>query len=114
MTIDDVKAMVGKTYTKNGNTRTVCRIEGLSQGVCGLTGNVYWKRPGGNERRLPQYLPYFLEWVKKAQEVTPEDDEAVKLVRDLVAEFKDDVGFEAYIIGPKTRDAIRTILAKVS
>jgi hypothetical protein len=118
MTIDDVKTMIGKTYTRNGNMRTICRIDDLYQGVCGFTGNVYWKRPGGKERRLPQYLPYFLDWVKNASEVPQEEDEAIKLVRDLVEEFDvaefDNDEYESYILGPKTRDAIRTLLARAT
>lgn len=111
MTLDDVKAMIGKTYTRDGNTRTVYRIDDLGQGCYGLVGKVYWKRPGGKDRIVPQDLRYFLDWMKKAREWTPKGTRAAKLIRELVEQFDES---EVYILDTETKDAIRTLLANVN
>jgi len=71
-TIEDAKALIGTTWERDGKRRTVTRIEGLR--ISGwdnntLCGNVYWRRPDGAERKLPQWLSYFLTWLSMAVQV---------------------------------------------
>lgn len=67
-TFSEIEAMVGQTYGEGKDARTVTRITGLEKsGVPGQHGTVYWKRPGGKERRVGKYLPHFLQWVADQQ-----------------------------------------------
>jgi hypothetical protein len=60
MTIGGRAGLPGKTFDGPGGKRTVTRLE---------RDNVYWKRPGGKERKYPQHLGGFLNWLGKASEV---------------------------------------------
>lgn len=69
-TVDEAMALVGRTFERGGQSRTITRIEQLRE-TCGrVFGFVYWKRPGGKERVQPKWLPYFNEWLSKAQETS--------------------------------------------
>ena len=71
-TIEDAKALIGTTWERDGKSRTVTRIEDLHVSTWDnstVVGVAYWKRPGGKERKLPQWLPYFLQWLSKAERV---------------------------------------------
>lgn len=58
--------MVGQTYGTGKDARTVTRITGFRESKSsGMDGMVYWKRPGGNERRVGKYLPHFLQWIEE-------------------------------------------------
>lgn len=66
-TVEDAKALEGQTFGSGKNTRIVTRLENLSQGPWSMNGDVYWKRPGGTTRKLPQFLSYFVAWVNKTE-----------------------------------------------
>lgn len=52
--MDKIEIKVGETYGEGKEARTVTRITETM---------VYWKRPGGKERRVGKYMPNFREWV---------------------------------------------------
>lgn len=68
-TAEQAKALEGRTFEKDGRTRTVllvanCReVRGLP-----LQGEVYWGRDG-RRSRIPFQLPAFLLWLEGAVEV---------------------------------------------
>lgn len=72
-TIDEARALVGRTFERDGKRRTVTRVEGIRPSVFGpthgLCGDVYWSRPGGKEQKRNIWLPYFNDWLSKAVEV---------------------------------------------
>lgn len=72
-TIEDAKSLVGKTFERDGKRRIITRIENLCAfefgGYINLRGDVYWKRPGGNEQKKNIWLPYFCDWLSGATEV---------------------------------------------
>ncbi len=59
-TFADIEKLVGTTWERDGLQREVTRVE---------NGNVYWRRPGGKERKQPQWFPYFRMWLEKAVKV---------------------------------------------
>lgn len=67
-TIQDAVELIGTTWERDGKQRTVTRIEDLelSSFYDSVIGKVYWKRPGGKERKQPQWFPYFNDWLVKA------------------------------------------------
>lgn len=67
MNIEEAKALVGQTFGLGKNQRTVTRIERLTDTHGYVGGDVYWKRPGGKERTQSVWLPYFLDWLRKAE-----------------------------------------------
>lgn len=70
MSEEEIKALVGRTFQRGNQARTITRIKELREGFRGvLIGDVYWERPGGKERARPQWLPDFLAWLKNAEEV---------------------------------------------
>ena len=71
-TEQEVRALVGQTFGQGKMQRTVTRIEGLKKsnyqyGANLWVGDVYWKRPGGKERSVSTWLPYFWKWLAKAE-----------------------------------------------
>lgn len=67
-TIEDAKALVGKTFGTGKNARTIDRIENLrTSSWHNVVGAVYWQRPGGKIRSTSQWLPNFLSWARKAE-----------------------------------------------
>mgnify|MGYP001574488038 CR=1 FL=1 len=81
MKITEAEQLVGQTFKRGPSIRTITRIEGLQEYPSHpevLLGDVYWKRPGGSERKNPQWMPDFLRWLSKATEVQPDVQEAVK------------------------------------
>ena len=87
MNIEDAQALVGQTFGSGNTQRTITRIENLHTtdnytGGMILVGEVYWKRPGGNERAVYQWLPYFLTWMKKAER------DANRLVVECIADVE--------------------------
>jgi hypothetical protein len=86
-TVEDAKALVGKTFGSGKNARTVDRIEGLTVARYGnrVDGNVYWGRPGSKVRTQSQWLSYFLDWMRKAER----DEKRAPIVN--VGEFKNAV-----------------------
>lgn len=59
---------IGRAFEGKGGTRVITGIEtetGFS------SPDIYWKRPGGKERKQPIWGPYFRGWLKTAKEVSP-------------------------------------------
>ena len=67
--VDDAKELIGQVWERDGKQREITRIENLYPDHRGelVFGDVYWKRPGRKERKVPQWLPYFDEWLSKAE-----------------------------------------------
>lgn len=69
----EILALIGQTFGQGKKQRTVTRITNLwtrnhpRWPSKYWVGEVYWKRPGGKERSQSQWLPDFLEWLKKAE-----------------------------------------------
>lgn len=70
-TVEEAVALIGTTWERDGLRRTITRIDGLRPSSIGMDvcGNVYWCRPGKPERKSPQWLPYFNDWLTKATKV---------------------------------------------
>jgi len=66
--IEDPYELVGRTFERDGMRREVTRVE-RSIGY-----DIYWRRPGGNERKEPMWWPNFQTWVENADEVTVSDE----------------------------------------
>ena len=70
-TVDEAFLLVGRTFSRDGKSRTITRVDNFRRtSMGGLSGDVYWKRPGGNEQKRPMWLPYFIDWLSKAEDVT--------------------------------------------
>jgi hypothetical protein len=54
----------GTVWQRDGSRREITRVEKSAASY-----DVYWKRPGGNERKLPVWLPYFRQWLAGAEMV---------------------------------------------
>ena len=78
--VAQANALVGTRWERDGLHRVVTRVEGVAVShYDGRTiwGKVFWKRPGGKERKHPQWLPYFNNWLGKA---VPVDDHTKEVV----------------------------------
>lgn len=84
-TIEEAQALVGQTFGSGTHQRTVTRIEGLRVQHGYVGGDVYWKRPGGKERAKNIWLPYFMNWVKKAEAAAGR--KAVKSIHEIEFEL---------------------------
>ena len=72
----DAQSLVGRTFDGKGGQRTVTRVEDVRRSNGGLYGNVYWKRPGGKERRQPVLLwDFTYVWLRNATEVLDDDED---------------------------------------
>lgn len=58
------ESLVGRTFRGKGGIRKITRVRQL-----GSHWDVHWCRPGKPERAMPQYSPYFLEWLRTAEEI---------------------------------------------
>jgi hypothetical protein len=97
-TIKEVHALVGQTFGSGKNVREVVRIEGIRESFGNFTGSVYWKRPGGKERKQPQWLPYFLQWLRKVQREENHTEVESCSIKDVtVVEAVEDI--EAWLMG---------------
>jgi len=70
-TVEEAKALVGTIWERDGLKREITRVERLREmkSYNIIAGDVYWRRPGGKERKLPQWIPYFNEWLTKAKRI---------------------------------------------
>jgi hypothetical protein len=68
-TDESIAALPGTMWKGKGGWRAVRRITKASAvpGMSWFRGDVYWSRHGKEERRIPQYAPYFCEWLLTAQ-----------------------------------------------
>jgi hypothetical protein len=95
----EIEAMVGQTYGEGKEARTITRITGITDGrVPGVSGTVYWKRPGGKERRVGKYLPHFLAWIEE-QEKKDNQKQITRIdeVELYTSELPEDTEIEGYI-----------------
>jgi hypothetical protein len=75
-TVEQAAELAGTIWEQDKLQRQVVRVENIatSRTSSHIRGNVYWKRPGAPvPRKLPQWLPYFNDWLAKA---TPVNDKA--------------------------------------
>lgn len=70
MLSSEAPKLIGRAFSGDGGIRVVTRVE-YAHGVC----DVYWSRPGGRERKVPVYWPYFVEWLETANEIDPQSKE---------------------------------------
>lgn len=84
-TVKDAQHLVGLTFGSGSNARVVSHLAHLQQGPGFVSGSVYWGRPGGATRKLPQFLSYFVEWVNKTERDAELDSERepVKTIQDV-------------------------------
>jgi hypothetical protein len=58
-TSEDIQALIGRSFKdRKGLIRVVTRVEGM---------DVYWRRHGGNERKVPMWWTYFRESIPNDQ-----------------------------------------------
>jgi hypothetical protein len=73
--IHEAGSLVGKTFEREGKRREVTKVSGLKiSEFDGRTvlGDIFWKVPGGNERKAPTKATDFGAWLSKASEVSNE------------------------------------------
>ena len=68
-TVEEAKALVGTSWSYNGQTREITRVENTEQSQFDNTimADVYWRSAGGNERKKPTPLTSFRTWLNKAK-----------------------------------------------
>lgn len=93
----EIEALVGQTFGKGKDARTITRITNIHEGtVPGAGGTVYWKRPGGKERRVGKYLPHFIQWIEEQDKKS--NRSAIQSVLD-VEEFLSDITPSEELVG---------------
>jgi hypothetical protein len=86
--IHEAGSLVGKTFERAGKRREVTKALGLEiSEFDGRTvlGDIFWKVPGGNERKAPTKAPDFGAWLSKAVEVSEEMDDQILTEKLLLA-----------------------------
>ena len=98
-TVEAAQALVGKTFGSGKNARKVDRIEGLRKNNwSGVVGNVYWGRPGGKVRAQSQYLPYFVDWLRKLEkEAKRTPISCIAEVEYVTGQISEDATIKGYI-----------------
>lgn len=97
--MEKIEIKVGETYGEGKEARTVTRITDTM---------VYWKRPGGKERRVGKYLPNFREWIENiGRESEKIKVENVGDIETFLSKFSESDDISGHIV---TRDNKVTIV----